>query len=182
MILKKRSSAAVLFSACVLTGCAVTRSFVGGEPDYEALPMEEMRKIALDIEIAVLQENRDAEIEDGETIRVSGQEVAQAIRTRIARSNLIAEFRALGYAIEKEDGMLYVQRDREYKRETTRRERDRNALLIMSENDDRWMLYEGIRKDSGLPSKALPAIRSAFFEARRQILPDDQSAPVEPEN
>ncbi len=55
---------------------------------------------------------------------------------------------------------------------------------MMSENDNRWQLYEGIRRDSDLRPKALDAIQEIFYRARLEVLEDgalyegDDGSPV----
>ena len=44
----------------------------------------------------------------------------------------------------------------------------------MSENDDRWMLYEALLKDNNYPPRSLSAIQRIFFEARIEFLSDGQ--------
>src|SRR5690606_28358142 len=106
---------------------------------------------------AVQQGIREPEIADREGIVVSSDTVRQAIKTRAARYERFNEFRNTGFAYEKRNGLAEVRTGRDYQQETQKKERDRNALLVMSENQDRWALYEGIKDASNLAPAALPA-------------------------
>ena len=162
-----------LLIACV--GCATVQStFSSARPDYATLPEETMREIALEIETAVAQGNRDAEIADRGGIVVSTPEMRQSIRTRAARHALIDEFRAMGFGLEKEDGLITIMRSGDYKQARNRQQKNRDAGLIISENNDRWALYEGIREESNLPRRSLGAIRAIFAEARVSLMAPGQ--------
>ncbi len=159
----------------VAGGCqSVVQPFVSLKPDYTKLPADTLREIAREIETAVAEGNRDPQIADRDGIVVSDDVVRQAIRTRAARNERLSEFRATGFAYEKRNGLAEVRTGRDYQRATSRRERDRNALLVMSENQDRWALYEGIQDASRLAPAALPAIQRIFYEERIKLLPPGQ--------
>ena len=92
----------------------------------------------------------------------------------LARIELVNELLDKGFAWERRNGHLYIIRNREYKEATTRRERDRNALIVTGEWDDRWMLYEQLRKVNDFPPKALTAIQRIFHEARVEVMKPGQ--------
>ena len=96
------------------------------------------------------------------------------MRRRAARSELLSTLLDSGFAWEKRNGHVYILSDREYKKATTRRERDRDALLLSGESGDRWALYEGIQDASNLSPKSLTAIQRIFFEARIQCMEEGQ--------
>jgi len=169
----RRPIGAILcLAAALVSGCVSVSSIGGGRPDYTTLPEDAMYDLALEIERAIAGGERIPSLGESAGLDASGEEVMQAIRTRAARIELIQEIRATGYCWEKRDGLLYLRSSREYKQSTNRRERARHALLIMSENDNRWQIYEGIRKDSSLRPKALDAIQALFFRARLETLQD----------
>lgn len=161
---------AALVAVCAL-GC---QTFLGDliptRPDYTALPSEALLETAREIEQAVADGNRDFAIADRGGVVVNGDMILQAIRTRAARSQLVDEFRASGHAAEKSNGLIEIVNSKAYKKATTRRQRDRNALLVVGENDNRWAIYEGIRKASHFPPKSLTAIQETFFQARVELL------------
>lgn len=170
MIGTTRILGALALTAAVLgaTGC---HSFVRMAPDYSELPVDGLHQIAVAIETAVANGVREPALPGGSGIVVSGEAVTQAIRTRAARSELINGFRETGHAAEQRNGTIAVINSREYKKETRRGDRSRNALLIMSENDDRWALYEGLLRDNNYPPRSLSAIQRIFYEARVETLP-----------
>jgi hypothetical protein len=70
------------------------------------------------------------------------------------------------------NGLIEVLRTREYKKFGSSRDRDRNALVVLGENTDRWAIYEGIVDAGNFPSKSLGAVQRIFFEARLEFLAD----------
>lgn len=156
--------------ACVLlaAGCktGVVNPFVSMRPDYTEVPVEEVKNAAMLIEAAVKSGNRDFDPATITGIRVDTEEIMQAIRTRAARQQLVDEFLNTGHAYEQNNGLLNVKRSSEYKKLGTSRDRDRQALLVMGENTDRWALYEGILEANNYSGRALSAIQNIFHEAR----------------
>ncbi|MCC6142736.1 MAG: hypothetical protein IT368_02905 [Candidatus Hydrogenedentes bacterium] len=158
----------------VLAGCGtVGIPFGNAAPDYAAVPEEDLRAVAREIELAVQAGEREPAIADRPGV-VLNEMVRQAIRTRAARSELVNTFRNAGAGWEMRSSLLKLETDKEYKQNTTRRQRDRDALLVMNENEDRWRLYEGIVKGSNYSSRSLDAIQAIFFEERVAILPIGQ--------
>ena len=103
---------------------------------------------------------------------VSTDAVRQAIRMRAARATQVAAFLETGHAMEARNGLLHILRTKAYKQATTRRERDRNALLVLGENRDRWALFEGVLEASDLRSRSLSAVQAVWHEARVAAMPD----------
>ena len=166
--MRYRAAGLILITTiAALSGCqTVTRAVSSFGVDYSQLPEAPMREIAAEIENAVAAGNRDAEIASREGIVLDNDLIRQAIRTRAARSELIDAFRTAGWGLEQKNGLISIQRTREYKKGTTKRDRDRHAVLVMGENNDRWALYEGLVESSDFPPGALNAIQAIFAEAR----------------
>ena len=169
---------AVAVAACLLVlslgACrAAVRPFVRLAPDYKDVPADTLAAVALEIERAVKEANRTPDIPDRDNLVLSPA-VRQAIRSRAARVELIDALRASGFAWERRRGLVETIRSGEYKRATTSRERDRNAILVMSENDDRWTIYEGLVDANNFPRNALSAVQLTFHEARVQLLASGQ--------
>ncbi|MFP4499595.1 MAG: hypothetical protein ACLFTT_01220 [Candidatus Hydrogenedentota bacterium] len=164
----------VCTAVCLAPGCRSTiGSFVHLRPDYAGLPTQTLEATAAEIEAAVEDGNRAAELADREDCVLSAN-VRQAIRTRAARIELVDRLRDAGFAYERRNGRLSLLRSSAYKKATTRQDRDRNAMLIMGENDDRWVIYEGILDANGYPPKSLSAIQAIFFETRKDLLDPGQ--------
>ena len=144
------SSAILLILLTIVTsGChSLATPFIHLAPDYTALPKEEVQQLATAIEAAVWAGDRDFAPQNTAGVIVDTPEIRQAIRTRAARSELLREFLASGFAYEQQNGLIHIQRNKAYKQATSSRQRDRNALLVMSENNNRWTIYEGILKSS----------------------------------
>jgi hypothetical protein len=166
---------ALCVALILLSGCVhVANPFMRMAPDYSDMPVETMHEIAHEIEAAVKAGEREARIEDRDGIIVNTPEIEQAIRTRAARSELVRDFLSSGHAIEKHNGLIAILRTRAYKDAATPRERDRNALLVMGENNNRWAIYEGIVDASRLSPKNLSAIQAIFHEERVKLLAPGQ--------
>ena len=152
-------------------GCAsIGTPFIKMRPDYSEVPEAELHAAAAAIEKAILQEERELQSGDFPGVVLDTPEIKQAIRTRAARAALVKEFLASGHVYEQRGGTIKIMNSREYKKNTTRRERDKNAVLIMGENQSRWALYEGIVKASNWPSSALGAVQHSFYQARISLL------------
>jgi hypothetical protein len=161
----------------LLVGCGSSSiPFVGGggpfkgTVDFEAIDEGVLRAFARDVEGAVAAGNREYVLEDSEVLVVNTSAIAQAIKTRAARQELLVEFMDTGFLYEQQGGLVSIIRSGDYGRATTRNERDRNALLVIGENQNRWAVYEGLLKANNLSRKSLPAIRTVFFEARLGLL------------
>lgn len=174
---------AIVWSMLLLAGCSTVHNpFWRMKPDFSNLPAEALRGVAADIEQAVAEGNREPDIPDRGGVMVNTPEIRQAIRARAARKQILDEFLDTGHAYEKRNGLVYLLPSKEYRKSTRRRQRDRNALLIMNENNDRWTLYEGIIKASNLPPRALSAVQEIFHLARiEQMAPGHKYETLEGE-
>ncbi|MBI2433454.1 MAG: DUF1318 domain-containing protein [Candidatus Hydrogenedentes bacterium] len=161
-----------ILSACKTGG--IVNPFVAMKPDYSEVNADALRAAARDIEAAVKQGNRDFALGTYEGLNLDTDELKQAIRTRAARVQLVQDFLNSGHAYEQNNGLLNIQRTSAYKKFGTSRDRDRNALLVMGENNDRWMLYEGIVEANNYSGRSLSAIQSVFHQARVELLESGQ--------
>ena len=161
-----------IISLVLLAGLSGCHTFVKMKPDYADLPVESLREVAREIEQAVHDGNREFSIADRDGILVSAEPIHQAIRTRAARAHLVAAFLESGHAWERRNGLIDVIHTPEYKKFGTSRDRDRDALVVLGENTDRWAIYEGIIDAGNFPGKSLGAIQRIFFEARLEALSD----------
>lgn len=153
-----------------LMGCISGSPFAPSKPVFDTIPESDFRTLARNIEEAVAAGNREAEIAVPAGLTIDRDELKQAIRTRGARSELIDTLRDSGFGVEQSNGLIAVDRGGDYQRASTKRERDRNAMLVMGENNDRWALYEGLLKANDLPGRALGAIQAVFAQERRAFL------------
>lgn len=159
----------------VVSGCKTfSMPFIHTKADFAKVPADDLYQAALDIEQAVQTGEREPVLQNRAGIVIDTERIRQAVKMRAARSALVNEFRTSGYGCEKRNGLIAIERSKEYSKATTRRERDRNALLILNENGDRWALYEGIVKESNFPSGALSAVQETFFRARLECMEEGQ--------
>jgi hypothetical protein len=158
----------------MITACA-TVPFVRMAPDYTTVPETALRAAAAEIEAAVARGDRNAALSQHEGVNVASPEVVQAIRSRAARIELVHALLASGFAYEESGGLIAIKRGSEYKKATDSRERDRNALVVQSENESRWALYEGILDASNWSPKSLAAVQHIFAQERVPHLPPGAS-------
>jgi hypothetical protein len=161
-------------AGCAGVGQSITSTFSSISPDYSALPADVLLEVAREMEREVKAGNREAAVEDREGIVVDTPEIRQAVRTRAARAELIETLLDTGHAWEKHNGLVALLRTRDYGKSTTSRQRDRDAMLVMGENENRWTIYEQIRKASGLSPRSLSAIQAIFARARVELLEPGQ--------
>lgn len=153
--------------AGLMCGCVSVRGTFGNvRPDYSVVPEDTLRAMALEIEQAVEAGNRNAEIADRGGVVVSTPAIQTALRSRAARAELLDELLDAGFGWEERSGLVSIKRNEQWKKELTRQQRDRYALVVQSENHDRWTLYEGIVEASNFSPKALDAVQALFFEAQ----------------
>ena len=175
-----KSTLSLVFLGLFVMGCNTTNSFMRLTPDYSDLPAAELRTLADEVEVLVSGEDGDRLLATSTAIVVDTPAMKQAIRTRAIRHPLISELLDTGFAEELGNGLIEIKRSRAYKAATTTRQRDREALLVMSENENRWALYEGLVKANGWRPNSLSAIQETFFKARVPLLKAGQlHAPVE---
>ncbi len=161
-------------TALLMAGCGTLNAFRSLKPDFQDLPEEALRAAAAQIERAVAEGKRDLVLEDKDGLKLNTPEIVQAVRTRAVRAELTGKLLDTGFAIEQANGRIAILRSSAYKQATTRQERDRNALLVMNENSNRWAIYEGIIESSGLAPKSLAAIERVFFDARKDCMRSGQ--------
>lgn len=162
--MKKLLVASLLLA--LAAGCvSIPNPFLHGTPDYSKLPADSLKAVAMEIEQAVQEGNREPGIKDRDGIVVTSEPIVQAIRMRAARSQLLNEFLDSGFGREENNGLVKILGSKKYTKATSGRERNRNAMLVLNENNDRWTLYEGIVKQSKLKG-ALATLQDAFHQAR----------------
>ena len=167
-----------LFSIGLLSGCSslapVSSPFTRNAPDYSALPVETLREVAREIERQVAEGNREPVLENRDGITIDTPEIFQAVRTRAARVGLVNDFLDSGHGWERRNGRLWIIRSEAYKASGTSRTRDLDALMVNSENRNRWNIYEMLIDESGLPSRTLSAVEEIFLEARLEFMKPGQ--------
>lgn len=167
-------AAVVLAAVALLAGCNTTNAFISMKPDYSALPADDLKQIAASIEAIVAEGNEEFALEGPGGLVVDTPDIRQAVRTRAIRHELVTQFLDGGFGIEQANGLLAVQRSSDYKKATTRNQRDREAMIVMSENGNRWTIYEGLLEANNWPPASLSAIQETFFQARVPLMKTGQ--------
>lgn len=151
-------------AACGSTGGSIP--IIQTRPDYNQLPVETIRLVATEFEGYVAQEIREPELEDRENLIIDTPEVRQALRSRAARYTLVQDMLDSGHMMEQRNGKISILRSGAYKDATDRRERDRHALIVISENRDRVTIYESLQQANVLTSGSREAIAEIFARER----------------
>lgn len=164
----KKTLLSAFVAVALLGGCATTPSIplLRSEPKLDTVPEAELRAVAEAVEAAVRAGNTQPAIASQGPIVADFPELQQAVRSRALRYSLINAFLDSGHAYETDNGLIAVIRTKEYKSEGNAQDRDRDALLVMSENNNRWAIYEGIVKNSNLPARALSSVQEIFRQVR----------------
>lgn len=161
-----------------ITGCAsvpsVSVPLPSSAPDYSKVPAASMRLAAMEIEQAIRVGDRELTVENRDDLVLEDPKIQQAIRTRAARAQLVSSFLDTGHGWERRDGRLWIIRTSAYKNSGTKQSRDLDAMMVNSENRDRWTLYETIVKVNDLPNRSHSAVESIFFEARLGLMDPGQ--------
>lgn len=170
-MLKNTGYALAVGVLILATGCATVSGFSPFRftPNAADLPKEAVNQLAQEMEAKVAAGDREMNLSVPEEL-VVGERVLQAARTRAIRSKLIKNLLRSGFAVEQRNGTIALIRNRDYHKATSSRERDRNALVVMSENADRWTIYENLIRDSRLKGGSLSGIQDAFYRARIPLL------------
>ncbi len=163
---------AALSLLTVLAGCATVNPFTRMSADFAGIPEEALRAVAADIEQAVAAGEREPVI-DGRGIVIDTPAIKATLRERAIRSPLVHGFLQTGHAYEQRGGLISILRTKDYKKSGSSGDRDRNAGIVISENQSRWTLYEGIMKANDFSPRSLSAIQEIFADARIAVLPPD---------
>lgn len=159
--------AVLILCLSMLPACATLYSMGGS---YDAFNEDDAHVVAAAIEQIVANQDRDGLLEPMGSIASFTDVVRQAIRMRAARASLVDELLSSGHFWERKNGLLYVIRTSEYKNQYTKGEKDRHAILINAENDNRWEIYEGLLAANNLNPENLDRVRQLFFEERITLM------------
>jgi hypothetical protein len=143
-------------------------------PDYSELPVASVTELANYLEAETADQNRTPELTNKPDLIVDTPEIEQAMRSRGARFLLIQDLLDFGHAVEQRDGKISILRSDAYKKATDRRERDRHAMIVISENRDRIAIYDSLQKTNALSSASRSAIEEIFADARYALLEPGQ--------
>jgi hypothetical protein len=172
------SRAAIVLAVGALAGCVstgpVATPFTRGKVDLSAVPEEPLRAAAAEIERQVADANREPTLTDREGLVVDTPRIRQAVRTRAARIELVQALLDAGYAWERPNGRLWIIRNQEYKKATTGRRRDIDAITVNGENQDRWAIYEELLEANKIGQGGLSAVEQVFFEERKAFMKPGQ--------
>lgn len=154
-----------------ITGCARYGNPLGTiTADYTDLPVQTLQEAALYIETQAQEGNRTPDLSPHDTFLLDAPGTQQVLRSRAARSVLVKDLINSGHMYEKRNGKISIIRSKAYKQSGTPQTRDRDALIVISENNDRQALYEALQELNNLDPAARSAIAETFFNARVQLM------------
>ena len=125
-----------------------------------SLDADTARRIAVLIEDVAAGSTAISSLPESVDGVIIGQpDVTTAIESRRERFDECARYKAMLCIGENRRGLAHYRECDECK---DRQIRNLVSMLILSENTDRWTIYEGIVKSNRLPSSALKTLREAF--------------------
>ena len=145
----------------IAAGCAV----LSKPPE---IPEEALKKAATAIERAVLADAGSAiTLKDEPEFKVRTTEIERAVRSRQSRIGIVAEFKQKGYVGEGVRGLLRYVKNPEC--DTDARLHARVANVILSENADRWRIYEALARENHLSGSGRKHIQAIFHQVRIEV-------------
>jgi hypothetical protein len=164
----------IWFGMCtllILPACTTVQSVVSSvAPDYNELSADSLLQAAVVMEQGVLDGVREPELPDIPGINIDTPEIKQGLRSRAARVHLIQEFLHTGHGLEQKNGKVAIIRTDAYKKSKSSKQKDRDALFIISENRDRDSLYTSIEDANQLSPAGRAAVVAMFVKARVQLM------------
>jgi hypothetical protein len=164
-----------VFAVLFLPACATVQSVVSTvTPDYNEFSSDAMLQAAIMMEQGVIDGVREPELPDVPGINMDAPEIKQALRSRAARVHLVQEILFSGHSREQQNGKVAIIRSNAYKNSKNSKQKDRDALFIISENRDRDLLYSSIEDANSLSPAGRSAVVKLFAKARVQLMPENQ--------
>ena len=162
----------LLVFSLILSGCALFSQ----EPEIADDPI---LQVARAIEQAVMTTpDSPAAIEDQGAFTANVPEVVQILHRRQLRAPVVAEFKDKGYIGESARALIKYVRNPDCGRDS--KLHARVAYLILSENDDRWALYEALADANGLSASGRKRIQSLFHQVRSDLARPGHLVQLEP--
>ena len=125
-----------------------------------SLDEQTARRIAVFVEdVAAGRSAAESLPESVDGVIISQPDVTAAIESRRDRFDELARYKAMLCIGENRRGLAHYRKCEACK---DRQVRNLVSMLILSENADRWAIYEGIVKSNRLPSRALKTLQEAF--------------------
>lgn len=143
-------------------------------PDFTEIPVDELRVVAEELESVIAAGKRDADLQGASGVSVDSEIIAQAVRARAARHELVSGLLETQFAWERRDGLIWLLKTKEYAENISSRDRDRNALIVNGENGNRWALYEELLKVNNWAPRNLSAVQLIFHEERVKLMSASQ--------
>jgi len=128
------------------------------------MPEASIEEAATVIERTVIEGETPVVVNDRPGFKVRSPEVAMAVMGRQARIAIVMEFKRKGYVGECARSLLKYVENPECRKDS--RLHGRVANLIMSENADRWRIYEELAKLNRQSGSGRKRIQAAFHKAR----------------
>lgn len=167
--------ATLLILVAALAACStLTNPLVRMAPDYTDVSTDALQSTAEHFEGAVAAENREPELTNTPEMIIDTPEITQALRSRAARYLLVQELLDSGFSMEQLDGKISILRSGEYKAAKTSAQKDRDALIVISENRDRVLIYGSLQDANKYSAAGRSAIEEVFSSLRIENLKSGQ--------
>ncbi len=144
----------------VVTGCAALS-------DRVEVPEEALQEAAVAIERTVVGGEASVVLKDQPEFKARSPEIMLAMMGRQARIGIVTEFKRQGYVGENARALLKYVKNAACQKDSTLHARVANVIL--SENADRWRIYEELARLNGLSGSGRKSIQAAFHRARIEL-------------
>ena len=161
----------IILAGSTFIGCAKYGNPIGHtNADYTKLPVKTVEEVAHRLEEETRKGNRTPDLAPHNSFKIDSPEIKQAMRSRAARAQLVIDLLDTGHMYEKRNGKIAIIRTKAYKNSGTSETRDRDALVVISENSDRSIIYQSLQKINTLNPAERSAIVEIFFKTRIQLM------------
>jgi hypothetical protein len=132
-----------------------------------AMPETSIQEATAAIERTVVEGETAVALNDQPGFKVRSPEVAMAVMGRQARIGIVTEFKRKGYVGECAKSLLKYVKNPECRKDS--RLHGRVANVILSENADRWRIYEELAKLNRQSGSGRKRIQAAFHKVRIEL-------------
>jgi uncharacterized protein YdbL (DUF1318 family) len=135
--------------------------------DRVEVPEESLQEAAVAIERTVVEGEASVALKDQLEFKARSPEISLAVMGRQSRIGIVAEFKRKGYVGESVRALLTYVKNADCRKDA--RLHSRVANVILSENADRWRIYEELARLNRLSGSGRKLIQTAFHEARIEL-------------
>jgi hypothetical protein len=131
------------------------------------VPEAAVHEVATAIERTVIEGEASVALEDQPDFKARSPEIALAMMGRQSRIGIVTEFKRKGYVGECARSLVKYVKNPDCQKDS--KLHSRVAYVIVSENTDRWRIYEELRKMNRVSGSGRKRIQAIFHEVRLEL-------------